>query len=165
MKSLIYFVPLFLGLTITNAQVQKTESAPYKKENYLKMSPNEKRTTWRQYKQNILIKDLAITEKNQEQFKTLYKEYQDTQRTIKDLFQRNFEINDLSEKEANQKLEESFKLAQALLDNRKAYAKKFSSILSQKQILQMFQTEGRIRNLLMDKRNESCPEYKGHPRH
>ena len=63
-------------------------------------------------------------------------------------------LENLSDEEATKRLNQSFDVGQQLLNNRRAYAEKFLKILSPQQVLTLFQTEGKMREKMLDKKND-----------
>lgn len=113
------------------------------------MSAKEKAEALKRIKENIVLSELQIPETEQEQFLDIYEEYQRKQREIKNKFRSRDNYTNMTEAEAKAELESSFLIGQQLLDLRKTYADKFSNVISPQQILQLFQTEGMMRNKMM----------------
>ncbi|MDO5615140.1 MAG: hypothetical protein Q4G16_03045 [Cruoricaptor ignavus] len=124
------------------------------KEQIKKMTPAEKREWLNTFRENMLVEDLNIPEKDRAEFKKVYSEYQDNQRRIKEKFNNNFDPEKLSDSEARKKLDESFSLGQQLLDNRKDCAMKMQNVVRPQQVLKMFQTEGQMREKMFNKKME-----------
>lgn len=123
-----------------------------KKEAVKKMSPEERRELLKKFKEDFMISDLKIDEKNQEEFKKIYEEYQEEQRRIKSQFDPHFNPDDLSNEEAQRKLEESFAVGEKLLENRRKYAEKMKRIMTPQQLLKLYQNEGQMRDKMLDRR-------------
>ena len=85
-----------------------------------------------------------------QEFKSLYNEYQDKQNEIKSRFKPSNNYDNMTDDEAKQHLSQSFEVGQQLLDNRKAYAQKFLKVIKPQQVLQMYQTEGKVRNKILN---------------
>lgn len=129
-----------------------------------KMSPQEKMDLLKQFRENMMIAELAIPENTQIEFRTLYSEYQEKQHDIKRKFQKSEDYENMSDEEAKKQLEQSFEIGQQLLDNRKIYSQKFIKVIKPQQVLQMYQTEGKMRNKIIDeKRNEQKSPHKRRP--
>lgn len=126
-----------------------------RKEAISKLSPEERRSLFRAYRENLIISQLNIPKDNQEQFTKLYSEYQNRQREIKDHFHTDKKFDQLSDDEARQALDKSFVVGQQLLDNRKEFTQRFLKILKPQQVLKMYHMEGKTRKDIMDKREES----------
>lgn len=119
---------------------------------YSNMSSAEKKQLIKQYREAMLVDDLKIPENSQENFKKIYSEYQEKQHKIRAEFNNNFSIEQLTDEQAKQKLEESFNVGKKLLDNRREYATKLQSVLTPQQILKMFQNEGQLREKMIDRK-------------
>lgn len=133
----------------------RTMSLQEKRDAVSNMSPKDRAVFLQQMKENIVMDDLDIPDDKEEAFKNLYSEYQNSQRQIKEKFFVDKNLENLSDEEAAKRLSQSFEVGQQLLDNRKAYAEKFLKILSPKQVLKLFQTEGKVRDKMLDKKNGS----------
>ena len=60
----------------------------------------------------------------------------------------------MTDEDAIKELNNSFDVGQQLLDNRKDYAQKFMKVISPQQVLRMYQTEGKMRNKILDKKQD-----------
>lgn len=107
----------------------------------------------KEFRENSVITELDIPEKDRDQFKGLYSEYLDKQREIKEKFTPVNDYESLSDREAEMKLQQSFLVGQELLDNRKEYADRFKKIVRPQKVLKMFQTEGRMRDKMLQMKN------------
>ncbi len=123
-----------------------------RKEIIEKMTPEQRVELLKNLRENMLVDDLEVPQEKQEEFKTLYNEYQESQREIKERFKTSTDYEKLSEEEAKRELEQSFVVGQQLLDNRKRYAEKFQRMMRPQQVLQMFQNEGMMRSKMMDRK-------------
>lgn len=128
----------------------KKMSPDQRKEIINKMSPEERMHLLKQFKEEMIISELDIPAEKQAEFKGLYSEYQEKQKEIKNKFQPEKDYDSLSDDEAQKKLNESFETGQQLLNNRKIYAEKFLKIIKPQQVLQLYQTEGMMRNKVID---------------
>ena len=157
-KILLILIISGLGLQNTFAQEQKydwkTMKPDERKAIIQKMSPQERMSLLKQFRQNMVVSELDIPENNQEQFKSLYSEYQEKQNEIISKFKPNEDYENMSDEEAKQQLNQSFEVGQQLLDNRKAYSQKFMKVIKPQQVLQMYQTEGRMRNKILDRKED-----------
>lgn len=157
-KILLILIISGLGLQNTFAQEQKydwkTMKPDQRKAIIQKMSPQERMSLLKQFRQNMVVSELDVPENNQEQFKSLYSEYQEKQNEIKSKFKPNEDYENMSDEEAKQQLNQSFEVGQQLLDNRKAYSQKFMKVIKPQQVLQMYQTEGRMRNKILDRKED-----------
>lgn len=116
------------------------------------MSPRERSQFMQTVKQDIFLDELDIPQESQAEFKEIFEQYTNSQKQIKDKFKGTVNIEKLSNDEAKQKLDDSFEVGKQLLDNRKTYADKFLKILTPQQVLKLFQTEGKVRDKIMDKK-------------
>ncbi len=157
-KILLILIISGLGLQNTFAQEQKydwkTMKPDERKAIIQKMSPQERMSLLKQFRQNMVVSELDVPENNQEQFKSLYSEYQEKQNEIKSKFKPNEDYENMSDEEAKQQLNQSFEVGQQLLDNRRAYSQKFMKVIKPQQVLQMYQTEGRMRNKILDRKED-----------
>lgn len=119
------------------------------------MSTKERSMFLQKMKENIVIDDIDISADKQDEFKALYAEYQTNQKQIKEKFLVENNIGNLSDEEATRRLNQSFDVGQQLLNNRRTYADKFLKILTPQQVLKLFQTEGKMREKLLDKKNSN----------
>jgi len=117
------------------------------------MSVKERSAFLQKMKENIVIDDIDIAADKQDEFKNLYAEYQNNQKQIREKFIFDNNIDNLSDDEANRRLNQSFEVGQQLLNNRKVYADKFLKLLTPQQVLKLFQTEGKLREKVLDKKN------------
>lgn len=124
-----------------------------RKEAINKMSPKERMSLLQQFRENMVVSELEVPQQNQDEFKTLYAEYQQKQKEIRSKFTFNENYDGMSDEEADKELNQSFQIGQELLDNRRKYAERFRKIVKPQQVLQLFQTEGKMREKVMEKRN------------
>lgn len=156
MKKILFLV-ITLLFTTQNifAQNQKYDWKKMKpeerKQTIKNMSPQERLQTLQQFRENMIVSKLALPENAQTDFKLLYSEYQNKQNEIKNKFKSNNDYENMSDEEAKKELNESFEVGQQLLDNRKVYCEKFMKVIKPQQVLQMYQTEGKMRNKILDK--------------
>lgn len=154
---------LFLAITLfftqnTFAQVQKYNWKAMKPEErkqlIQKMSPQERMATLQEFRENMMITELELPTNAQDDFKALYSEYQNKQNEIKSKFKSSDNYENMTDEEAKKQIDESFEVGQQLLDNRKVYCEKFMKIIKPQQVLQMYQTEGKMRNKILDKKQD-----------
>ncbi|MGZ5273734.1 MAG: hypothetical protein ACXWCA_05415 [Kaistella sp.] len=157
-KILFLLITVISGSQISFAQEQKYDWKKMKpeqrKEIIQKMSPQEKMSLLKQFRENMMVSELEVSQIDQPEFKTLYAEYQDKQNSIKSRFKPSEDYDNMSDEEAKRQLNESFEIGQQLLDNRKIYAQKFMKVLKPQQVLQMYQTEGKMRSKILDKKQD-----------
>ena len=118
------------------------------------MSVRERSAFLQNMKANIVVGDISVPADKQDSFKSLYTEYQNNQKQIKEKFHPDKNFDQLSDEDATARLNQSFDVGQQLLNNRKAYADKFLKILTPQQVLKLFQTEGKMRDKMLDKKND-----------
>ena len=156
-KILFLLITVLSGSQISFAQEQKYDWKKMKpeqrKEVIQKMSPQEKMSLLKQFRENMMVSELEVPQNNQPEFKTLYAEYQEKQNNIKSKFKPSEDYDNMSDEEAKRQLNESFEIGQQLLDNRKSYAQKFMKVIKPQQVLQMYQTEGKMRSKILDKKD------------
>ena len=133
----------------------RTMNNQEKREVVNNMSTKERSLFLQKMKENIVIDDIDISADKQDEFKALYAEYQNNQKQIKEKFLVENNIGNLSDEEATRRLNQSFDVGQQLLNNRRTYADKFLKILTPQQVLKLFQTEGKMREKLLDKKNSN----------
>lgn len=131
----------------------KSMNMQEKREAVSGMSVKERSAFLQKMKENIVIDDIDVAADKQEEFKNLYAEYQNNQKQIREKFIFDNKIDNLSDEEATKRLNQSFEVGQQLLDNRKAFADKFLKLLTPQQVLKLFQTEGKMREKVLDKKN------------
>lgn len=157
-KILLLLIAVFTGSQLSFAQEQKYDwknmKPEQRKEVIQKMSPQEKMSLLKQFRENMMVSELDVPQNDQTEFKTLYAEYQDKQNNIKSRFKPSEDYDNMSDEEATKQLNESFDVGQQLLDNRKIYAQKFLKVLKPQQVLQMYQTEGKMRSKILDKKQD-----------
>ncbi len=157
-KILFILITVITGSQLSYAQEQKYDWKKMKpeqrKEIIQKMSPQEKMLLLKQFRENMMVSELDVPQNDQTEFKTLYAEYQDKQNSIKSRFKPSEDYDNMSDEEATKQLNESFDVGQQLLDNRKVYAQKFLKVLKPQQVLQMYQTEGKMRSKILDKKQD-----------
>ncbi|RZJ37781.1 MAG: hypothetical protein EOO18_04935 [Chryseobacterium sp.] len=132
----------------------RTMNMKEKKEAVSNMSVRDRTVFLQNIKENIVIDDLDIPKGKQDEFKSLYAEYQNNQKQIKEKFHIDKNLDNLSDNEATERLNQSFEVGQQLLNNRRTYADKFLKILTPQQVLTLFQTEGKMRDKMLDKKND-----------
>lgn len=147
-----------IAVQVGFAQVQRLDlqnmKASERKEAIRQMAPKDRMELLRQYREDIIIAELNVPQQKQPEFKSLYNEFQEKQSAIRKKFVPRENYDQLSNDEATKQLEQSFEIGQQLLDNRKAYSKKFTEVISPQQVLKMYQTEGRMRKKILDKKQD-----------
>ncbi|WP_312769685.1 hypothetical protein [Epilithonimonas sp.] len=140
--------------SIPRASEWKTMNIDEKRTAVSNMSVKERSAFLQKMKENIAIDDLDIPADKQEEFKSLFAEYQSNQKQIKEKFNSDKNFDKLSDEEATNRLNQSFEVGQQLLNNRRNYADKFLKILTPQQVLKLFQNEGKMREKILDKKND-----------
>ena len=159
MKKILYLL-IILFFTSFNSFVQaqkydwKTMKPDQRKVIIQNMSPRERKTVLQEVRENMMVSSLAVPPNTQGDFKTLYSEYQEKQNSIKSKFKSGGDYENMSDEEAKKQLNESFEVGQQLLDNRKIYAEKFLKVIKPQQVLQMYHTEGKMRNKIIEKKQD-----------
>ncbi|HPW89304.1 MAG TPA: hypothetical protein PK067_06610 [Kaistella chaponensis] len=159
MKKILYLL-IILFFTSFNSFVQaqkydwKTMKPDQRKVIIQNMSPRERKTVLQEFRENMMVSSLAVPQNTQSDFKTLYSEYQEKQNSIKSKFKSGGDYENMSDEEAKKQLNESFEVGQQLLDNRKIYAEKFLKVIKPQQVLQMYHTEGKMRNKIIEKKQD-----------
>lgn len=159
MKKISYLL-IILFFTSLNSFVQaqkydwKTMKPDQRKVIIQNMSPRERKTVLQEFRENMMVSSLAVPQNTQSDFKTLYSEYQEKQNSIKSKFKSGGDYENMSDEEAKKQLNESFEVGQQLLDNRKIYAEKFLKVIKPQQVLQMYHTEGKMRNKIIEKKQD-----------
>ncbi|MGA9212633.1 hypothetical protein [Kaistella sp.] len=158
MKKIAAVIILILAVQLSFAQQQnydwKNMKPEQRKEVINKMNPEERKLLLKEFREKMIIAELAVPENSQPEFKNIYSQYQDKQNDIKSKFTANEDYENMSSEEAVRQLDQSFEVGQQLLDNRRNYAQKFMKVISPQQVLQMYQTEGKMRNKILDKKQD-----------
>ncbi|WP_027376856.1 hypothetical protein [Kaistella palustris] len=156
-KTVSILATLFFAFQ-TFAQDQKYDwknmKPEQRKQTIQKMNPQQRMLLLQQFRENMVVSEIAVPKDDQEQFKTLYAEYQAKQNEIKKKFKTSESYENMSDEEATNQLNQSFEIGQQLLDNRKIYAEKFMKVIKPQQVLQMYQTEGKLRNKMLDRKQD-----------
>ncbi len=132
----------------------KTMKPEQRKQMIQKMNPKDRTLLLNQFRENMMITELEVPQNDESEFKSLYAEYQQKQSEIKSKFKADADYENMSDEEATKQLDESFEIGQELLDNRKKYAQKFLQVIKPQQVLQMYQTEGKMRNKILNKKED-----------
>lgn len=146
MKNFIYTL-LFFGTFMSFKAQEKPnfrEMTPEQRREYIRqMSPEQRKQSMEDAATMMAIKNLQVPSEKQEAFKSLLKEYLESQKAIKDKFKpAKVDDQELSDAEAKKMLDQSFDLGLQLLNNRKLYTEKFLKILTPQQVLKLFNHEG-----------------------
>lgn len=158
MKKLAVVLTLILAAQFTFAQQfgydWKSMKPEKRKEVIQNMKPEERVALLKEFREKMIIAELAVPENTQPEFKNLYSEYQEKQNDIKAKFVPTQDCEKMTDEDAIKELNNSFDVGQQLLDNRKDYAQKFMKVISPQQVLRMYQTEGKMRNKILDKKQD-----------
>lgn len=167
MKKFALLIIIFLSCQITFAQHLvpsgtekktydwKNMSAEQRKTIINNMSPEERMKLLREFREKMILEELNLPAEKQDDFRNLYNEYQNGQKEIKNKFSPNQDYEKMSDEEAKKQLQQSFSIGQQLLDHRKTYSEKFMKIISPQKVLKMYDTEGVIRNKMIDMKGEN----------
>lgn len=153
MKLKIFFSSLILLATVNFLSAQNSSLLKMgfqeRRAQIKKMTPKEKSDALKQFKEDLVLSELQIPDNQKDKFIEIYTEYQAEQKEIKNKFRPTKDFENMSDDEASAELENSFDIGQQLLDLRKEYAEKFNQVIKPQKVLQLFQTEGMMRNKLM----------------
>ena len=167
MKKLAAVLTLILAVQFSFAQQfgydWKSMKPEKRKEVIQNMKPEERVALLKEFREKMIIAELAVPENTQPEFKNLYSEYQEKQNEIKAKFVPTQDCEKMTDEDAIKELNNSFDVGQKLLDNRKDYAQKFMKVISPQQVLRMYQTEGKMRNKILDKKQDE-PKNSGSQR-
>ena len=157
-KILISLTVVFFSLQKISAQQQKydwkTMKPDERKQIIQKMNPKDRSVLLNQFREEMMVSELEVPQNDEIKFKSLYSEYQQKQLEIKSKFKADSDYENMNDEEATRQLDESFEIGQQLLDNRKKYAQKFLEVIKPQQVLQMYQTEGKMRNKILNKKQD-----------
>lgn len=161
MKKIVYAFFAFFLLTIIRAQENPQpdfkKMTPEQRREYIKkLSPEQRRKLIDEAATVMAIRKLQIPVEKQAEFKVLFNEYSQSQKAIKDKFKSKASTENLSDEEARKMLDQSFELGQQLLNNRKVYTEKFLKILTPQQVLKLFTHEGRMRDKILEHRQNGA---------
>ncbi|WP_373709670.1 hypothetical protein [Kaistella sp.] len=158
MKKLAVVLTLILAAQFSFAQQfgydWKSMKPEKRKEVIQNMKPEERVALLKEFREKMIIAELAVPENTQPEFINLYSEYQEKQNEIKAKFVPTQDCEKMTDEDAIKELNNSFDVGQQLLDNRKDYAQKFMKVISPQQVLRMYQTEGKMRNKILDKKQD-----------
>lgn len=162
MKNLLTIFAIFIGvfgvaqhnLAPANTGYDWKNMSPDQRRDIInKMSPEDRMNLLNQFRLNMMVEELNLTSQEEAEFRILYEEYQEKQRVIKGKFDPNKEYDKLSDDDAKKELNHSFEVGQQLLNNRKDYSAKFMKVMRPQKVLKMYETEGMIRNKVMENQN------------
>ena len=145
-KTLLIVMVLLFASNNSFAQEQKYD--------WKKMKPEQRKELIQNMSPDDRMTLLEVAADEQAEFKNLFAEYQEKQNEIKKKFKTSEDYDNMSDEEAKQRLNESFEIGQQLLDNRRIYSQKFMKVIKPQQVLQMYQTEGKMRNKILDKKQD-----------
>lgn len=115
---------------------------------------------------DIIIKRLAIEEKSQEKFKQIYSEYAEKIKELRPKHKRGEEGEAKpTDKEIEQQILDSFDVAEKTTAIKREYYQRFKTVLTPKQILDMYNIErhisDRINSEVQNRAEREKPEQKG----
>lgn len=164
MGKLGYFFMLFFAFFMIKAQELPKDFKNLSKEQRLdlirNLTPEERKNLMFKMKSNKIIKELDIPAENQEAFRKLYLDYMNDQHAIREKFKPATPHENLSETDARLRINQSFEVAQQLLNNRKLHTERFLKILKPQQVLQLHYLEKRMHENFMKGRGQG--RDKGH---
>lgn len=122
------------------------------------LDPKEKHQLLLKYREDMQVEKLKISAEKEETFRQIYRAYHKELGEIKNGFNPKFDIDNLTEKEALEKLEKSFSIGEKYIECRRKYTKEFLKIISPQQILKMFRIEGMMKEKMMKKHENNKPK-------
>lgn len=147
----LIFILVYSGVQGQNIEKWHELDPQQQKEILDKLRPEERMELFRKATLNEVVHTLKIPQEKIGVFSEMYIEYQMKIHQVKDAYPMKKNIENLNEAEARKTLENSFIVAQKLLEIRKEYTHKFQSILPSSKVLQLFRYEGQIRKKIMEK--------------
>lgn len=142
-----------LGLCAQELSLDLKNVSPEKRKELIsKLSSEQKKELFRDYRKNALMEELSIKKEDQAAFGKIYSDYQESQRRIKDRFDGSFDPDQLSDEQARKRLEDSFRYGEELINNRREYARKMQQVVKPQQVIKMFRVEGQMRDRMLEKR-------------
>lgn len=103
-------------------------------------------------REQMLMKELRIDTKYEEWFRKILSEYQDKQNEIRNRFKSDIDFMTITDEEAENQLNDSFRIGEELLENRKKFAVQMREFLTPQQILKFFKNEWQMRSKMMEQR-------------
>lgn len=164
MKKILFIFAILLGIfAFSQTREDLKNMTPEQRREFIKnLSPEQKRQLLDKVGVEIAIRNLEIPQDKQEEFKKLFAEYMANQKAIHKKFKLDFDQGNLSDADAKKRLNDSFDVAQQLLNNKKLYAEKFQKILSPQQVLRLFQMEKKMHDKMRERRgNQGPPKGRG----
>lgn len=130
-------------------------------ETFDKLSKEEKMKYFQKIKVDKILERLNLVEEKQKELKPLLDKYfEDTDGIMKAFNKLKKSSENLSNKEALEKLKESLDTAQKLLDNRKIYTEKFLEILTPQQVLEINNIEREMKDFFKKKHEHKKGKHK-----
>lgn len=164
-KKLGYFFMLFFAFFMIKAQELPKDFKNMTKEQRLdlirNLTPEERKNLMFKMKSSKIIKELDIPTENQEAFRKLYLDYMNDQHAIREKFKPATSHENLSDADARLRINQSFEVAQQLLNNRKLHTERFLKILKPQQVLQLHHLEKRMHENFMKGRGQGMGMHKG----
>lgn len=149
---ILSLVAFFITLTISPAHAQQHQNGRMKK------ADNERpgRENIEAQKIAFITDKVGLTPAEAKEFWPVYNEYDAKRKEIRKQNKNNFvrdddELGKLTEKEAEQIIENQMLEAQKMLDLRKEYNNKFKSILSATKVLKLYDAEKDFQKVMIDK--------------
>ncbi|MDC8105990.1 hypothetical protein ACNFU2_13960 [Chryseobacterium sp. PTM-20240506] len=155
MKKILFTLFIIYGFCLNAQRTDydwKKMDPKQRKEIINNLSPEERKDLLKKFRDNMMLDNLNVDEKDKAEFTAIYNEYIDNQKQIKSQFNPDFDPDKMSDEEAKVKLQQSFELGQKLLDNRKKYAEKMQRVVPCQKVLKLFQSEWRMRDKMNDRK-------------
>jgi len=116
----------------------------------------EKTRKYHGIKEDILIEKLRISKEKEEDFKNIFRKYEEELKSIIGESRNEYRSIDkkekLSDKEIKDRIYTRFGVYQKLLDHRKAYTDKFLKVLTPEQLEKMFEMERQMGRRAMERK-------------
>lgn len=158
MKQIITSLAIILTAQLVNAQQHSLDwnsMKPEKRKEIIhNMKPEERLKLLKEFREKMIVSELKVSPEVQTEFKDLYSQYQSDQNEIKMKFKLNEDYDNMSADEAKNQLNQSFKVGQQLLDSRRNFVPKFMKLISPQQVLKLYQTEGKMRTKILDRKQD-----------
>lgn len=155
--TLLLFIIILMQTTILSAQQDIHRNAKQGKPSH------ENREKMEAQRVAFITRELDLTPAEAQAFWPIYNEYDAKRHQLKKAFKNaddlhKPEIEQLTEKEALQILDNQIIEAQKLLDLRKEYHAKFKAVLPAVKVLQLYDAEREFQKILIDKLRQNRPK-------
>ena len=152
MKVNLYTIGLlaFLGFSTTvNAQFQSNLTSSNRPQGH-----EERMKDLHEARVDVLVKNLGLSGDQEQQFRAIYNDYEESQMNIMKEFKSKFDNRNATDGEAKERIYIGFDVSQRLLNNRKQFADKFLKVISPLQLEKMYEMEKRMGKRIMEKRTQ-----------